>query len=379
MPGREDYAQLGRADAWLRGVGLLIWASVGLIHLSSRGPGDPMAWLAPWIGYGLALVGAAFHARLPLWLARALVGVQSLAVALMPSLGFQGLEGLLLAIVVAQLPMVFTLPQSALLALVQLPLLLAIVFPFQQPRFIFEILGAHSAFVIFALLGYRIQQRERKARTSLSEAYAELVETRALLVENSRQGERLRISRELHDSLGHHLVALGIQLQLAEKLTSDSGRGAVTRAQGISREALAEVRNVVTAMQAPQQLDFGASLKALASRIPTPHIHIDLNAELVLPDPERAHALFRCVQEAITNSVKHAEARNVWVTVRTDANAVDIKVRDDGHGARKLVEGNGLTGIRERLGGLGGSAVFGSEAGRGFELHLTAPLGRTAS
>lgn len=375
MAGREDFAQLGRADPWLRSVGFLIWLFVGTVHLQSRVPGDQMAWLIPWVVYGVAFVGAAFHARLPLWLARALVGVQSASVALMPMLGFQQLEGLLLAIVVAQLPVVFTLKHSALLALAQLPMLLVIVFPFQQPRYIFEILGAHSAFCVFALMGYRIQQRERKARTSLSEAYAELVETRALLVENSRQGERLRISRELHDSLGHHLVALGIQLQLAEKLATDSSKAPVTAAQGISREALAEVRRVVTQMHTTQQIDFGASLKVLASRIPTPAIHIDMDSELVLADAERTHALFRCVQEAITNSVKHAEARNVWVTVRTAASTVNIKVRDDGHGAPKLVEGNGLTGIRERVEHLGGSVVFASTSGRGFELHVTAPTG----
>ena len=108
--------------------------------------------------------------------------MQTAAVAPMPSLGFRGLEGLLLAIVVVQLPVVFTLRQSALLGLAQLPLLLAIVYLFQQARFIVEILGAHSGFCIFGLFGYRIQERERKARTALSAAYAELVSTRALVV-----------------------------------------------------------------------------------------------------------------------------------------------------------------------------------------------------
>ncbi len=376
MGSRAHYAQLGRAEAWLRAVGFLIWAFVGIVKLQSMGPADTRAWLIPWVIYGAAFLAEALHARLPLGFARALLAVQSGAVGLMPTLGFQGLEGLLLAIVVSQLPIVFTLRQSALLAFAQLSLLLTIVFPHNQTRYIFEILGAHSAFCIFALLGYRIQQREREARTSLADAYAELVSTRALLVENSRQGERLRISRELHDSLGHHLVALGIQLQLAQRLVPGPGAEAVTRAQGISREALAEVRRVVSAMQAPQQLDLAAALKALASRIPTPTIHIDVTGELVLPDPERAHALFRCVQEAITNSVKHAEARNVWVTVKAEAAGVDIRVRDDGHGTRRVVEGTGLTGIRERMEHLGGTAQFQSEAGRGFELHLVAVVAR---
>ncbi len=208
----NDYAQLGRAEPGLRAVGFLIWAFVGITHLSSLPPDGPRGWLIPWVIYGVAVVAAGFHARLPLWLARALLAVQTLSVAAMPPLGFRGLEGLLLAVVVAQLPVVFTLRHSVMLWLAQLPLLLVIVWPFQAPRFILEILGAHSAFCAFALFGYRVQQRERTARLALAGAYAELVSTRALLVETSRQGERLRISRELHDSLGHHLVALGIQL-----------------------------------------------------------------------------------------------------------------------------------------------------------------------
>lgn len=371
MGDREAFAQLGRAEPWLRVVGALIWADVGIIKFFSMGPTDPRAWLIPWGVYGLGYLAEAFHRSLPLWLARALLAVQSGSVGLMPVLGFTGLEGLLLAIVVCQLPIVFTLRHAAMLAFAQLFLLFAAVFPYEAPRYIFEIIGAHSSFCVFALLGYRIQQRERQARSSLSDAYAELVETRGLLVENSRQGERLRISRELHDSVGHHLVALGIQLQLAEKQAAQAQLEAVTAAQGISREALAEVRRVVSVMQAPQPLDFGASLKALASRIPSPVIHIEIQPELALPDSERTHALFRCVQEAITNCVKHAEARNVWVTVKAEAGAVDIRVRDDGRGARKLVEGNGLTGIRDRIAHLGGSADFSSSAGRGFELHLT--------
>ncbi len=163
MAGREDYAQLGRAEVWLRAIGFLIWGFVGMTKLSSQGPTEPSAWLFPWAVYGAAYVAAAFHQRFPLWLARALLPLQSGAVGLMPSLGFQGLEGLLLAIVVAQMPVVFTLRQSVGLAVIQLPLLLAIVFPFNPARSVFEILGAHSAFCVFALLGYRIQQREREA------------------------------------------------------------------------------------------------------------------------------------------------------------------------------------------------------------------------
>lgn len=378
MTDREQFAQLGRAEPFLRVIGGAIWLFVGVVRLQTQDPAEPAWWLWAWGGYGAAYAGAALHRFLPLWLARALIGVQSAAVALMPTLGFHALEGLLMAIVVVELPVVFPLKRSAQLAAAQVGLLLVVVYPHNALRYVFEITGAHSAFASFALLVYWLQQREREAKASLSDAYAELLATRALVVESSRTGERLRIARELHDSLGHHLVALGIQLQLAEKQSAAPAQASVARAQGIAKEALAEVRRVVSSMQVPEQLDFAAALTALASRIPSPVIHLDLAQDLAFPDPERAHALYRCVQEAITNSVKHAEAKNIWVSVHGAGADVEIRVRDDGKGAKKLTPGNGLTGIRERAEGLGGAAVFQSEPGRGFELQLKAPRARPA-
>ena len=262
---------------------------------------------------------------------------------------------------------------SVQLTALQAALLLIVVWEHNSMRYRFEIVGAHSSFAAFALLAYQLLFRERRLRTSLSDAHAELLSTRALLADSSRQGERLRIARELHDNTGHHLVALGIQLQLAEKQATGPALATITGAKGIAKDALAEVRRVVSAMQAPEQIDFAAALRAIASRIPTPAIHLDLPNDLTFPDHQRAHALFRCVQEAITNAVKHAEAKNVWVSVRPSNADVEIRVRDDGKGTKKPNEGNGLTGIRERAEGLGGTVVFASEPGKGFELQLKAP------
>ena len=378
MTALDEFAQLGRIHLWLRIVGFLLWAFLGLSrlwqldweHVSS------LPWIPLWLLYGAAYVVHAQYRKLPLWSARGLLAVQAVSVFLMPRLGYQSFEGMMLAIVVIEATLVFSLRTAALWWAGQLLPLLWSVYPLQAPVHLIEILGAYSAFSLFVLLTYWAQLRERSARAQLVAANAELLSTRALLVENSRQGERLRISRELHDSLGHHLTALTIQLQLANRLPPEAAGEAVNRAQGISREALADVRRVVTQMQAPLQI--GAALTALASRIVKPAIHLELNEELVLEDPECAHALFRCVQEAITNSVKHADAKNLWVMIRAGDESVEVRVRDDGKGTGKMAEGNGLNGIRGRIEQLGGSAKFQSQAGRGFELHLVAPLKRAA-
>jgi signal transduction histidine kinase len=290
----------------------------------------------------------------------------------MPRLGLVGFEGLLLSLVVVQVPLALTLRAAIAWALLQLPLAVIDVWSLNTTRALFEISGAYSTFCAFALLVYWLRIQERKARAALAQSNASLLATRAMLVEGSRQSERLRISRELHDSLGHHLTALGLQLDIAQRQLPTND--ALGRARGIARESLGEVRKVVSTMQHEQGVDLVPALKALASGIPTPRITIQAPETLALADSESSHALFRCVQEAITNSLKHASAKNVWVEIDRKSDGVQISVRDDGAGVEKLSRGNGLEGMNARLKQLGGTARFDSVPGQGFAVHLQLPV-----
>src|SRR5205085_1739354 len=133
---------------------------------------------------------------------------------------------------------------------------------------------AYSAFSAFALLIHWTRMQERRARAELAKSNASLLATRAMLVEGSRQTERLRISRELHDSLGHHLTALGLQLELAQRQSNGKVGESLARARSIAQESLSEVRNVVSTMQAERGIDLVAALKALAGGVPAPRITI---------------------------------------------------------------------------------------------------------
>ena len=136
-------------------------------------------WVAAWLVYGAAYVGAGFYRTVPLWATRALLATQTAMVGAMPWLGFEGFEGLLMSIVVVQAPTVFTQRQAELVFAGQLVVLWALVYPFQQARHILEILGMYSAFSVFALVVYRVQQREVHARAKLANAYALLDSERA--------------------------------------------------------------------------------------------------------------------------------------------------------------------------------------------------------
>jgi signal transduction histidine kinase len=365
----EERAALGRIELWLRAVGGAVWAFVGISRFSEGAP----PWLWPWLLYGVALVVGSLRPRLPNAINVSAVAAQSVTALVLPFTGLKGFEGLLLSVVVAQVPTVVSFRASVAWAVAQAPLLLAVVVRDRSVTEDMEILGAYSAFSLFALLVYWMHLAERRARRELAETNAVLVSTRALVVEGSRHGERLRIARELHDSLGHHLTALAVQLDLALRLAEGKAKGPVAQARAIAKESLAEVRRVVAASRSEASLDLVSALKALAAGIPEPRISVDATGELPAGDPSLAHTIFRCVQEAITNSVKHASAHHVWVEIARSQEGVEVRVRDDGDGVSEPSLGHGLRGLQERAAQLGGHVEFTSRPGHGFEVHMSVP------
>ena len=97
----------------------------------------------------------------------------------------------------------------------------------------------------------------------------------------------------------------------------------------------------------------------------------------MLTEPKRAQVLLRCAQEMITNSVRHAAAKNLWIEVRADAEGLSLSARDDGRGVSEVEAGNGLRGMSERLKQLGGKLEIESRPGAGFALHAWMPLEAT--
>ncbi|MBL8950672.1 MAG: sensor histidine kinase [Myxococcaceae bacterium] len=365
---KDERAILGPIEPFLRGLALVVWAFVGLSRLEGDGP---KLWLAPWLVYAAGMLLGAARSRLPHPVNVGVLLAQSASVLALPVTGFVGFEGMLLSFVVVQLPAVISLRAAVVWAALHVPLLLPFVWSHNSARQLIEICGAYAGFSTFALLVHYVRLREQVARAALAKSNASLLATRAMLVEGSRQAERLRISRELHDSLGHHLTALNLHLDLAARQTSGPAAEALQRAKTISQQSLAEVRKVVSEMQAEGGVDLLPSLRALAAGVPAPKVHIEAPDTLSLADAATSHTVFRCVQEAITNALKHSAARNVWVKLALVGPRLEVTVRDDGAGAAKLVKGRGLDGISARVAELGGEAHF--ESGAGFTVVLKVP------
>ena len=190
--------------------------------------------------------------------------------------------------------------------------------------------------------------------------------------ERSRTEERLRIARELHDALGHHLTAMSLNLEVAAHQTTGAARDNVRMAQSLARLLLGDIREIAYSMKQGRATDILEGLARLAEIVPVPAVHIEVPSGIRVDDPRSSHALLRCAQEFVTNSIRHAGARNIWIALRADAAELELTARDDGAGARELRPGGGLSGMRERLEELGGSLVI-EAAGSGFALRATVP------
>jgi signal transduction histidine kinase len=245
--------------------------------------------------------------------------------------------------------------------------------------------------IVFVMALAALLRRNAEQTRHAQELAAELRETNAeLLAARQRERElavaeeRVRLAREIHDGLGHHLTVLSVQLQVARKLVeSDPARAAevIETCRTEARSALEEARRSV-AMMRRTPLDGRSLEQALTELTGEFDAHSDLGVRLTVEgeeralDPARAMTLFRAAQEGLTNAQKHAHgAEHVTVALQFGREAIFLRIRDDGRavGAAGTGGGFGLLGLRERVEQLGGRLTAGSGEGGGFELVLEVP------
>jgi len=232
-----------------------------------------------------------------------------------------------------------------------------------------------AAIVIWQWLAFAVgtmSARESRARAELQQLYGDLRATQGLLADSARLAERLDISRELHDAVGHHLTALSVNLDLASRRLHGSDAEAVREAHAVTRLLLGEVRHIVGQLRDARQVDLPRALRALGAATQQPWVEVQVEEGLVV-DPLRAHTLYRCAQEALTNAVRHARATKVVVALSRAAGGLLLEVRDDGRGAPTVVPGAGLRGMRERVEAAGGTLETATSPRAGFVLRVTLP------
>jgi len=291
------------------------------------------------------------------------------------------LGGILLLIVAGLLPWMLA-PVPALSWLIgQNVLLVAVLSNIPDIAFKFAALtgGLFLGISLFAFMSGVVALRQNAARDELRKVNSELRATQALLEENTRIAERVRIARELHDLVGHHLTALTLNLEVATHLVEGKALEHVQQAHSLAKLLLVDVREVVSDMRDDDKVELASALRTLVEGVPEPRIHLNLPLELSMTDPLCAQVLLRCAQEMITNSVRHAQAKNLWISLVPDENGITMIARDDGRGVAEVEAGNGLKGMAERLRQLGGELKIETRPGAGFALRAWVPVETRAS
>lgn len=230
----------------------------------------------------------------------------------------------------------------------------------------------------------QIREKERLARvnTELEQAYKRLIENSAAARKLTVEQERTRMAREIHDTLAHTLTSLIVQLEACKKLAQlDPSRlpEELDKAQELSREGFNDVKRSIKALRPKAMEDktfTGSIISVINSIMENTDVHIALNNSL--PDDIKLSfqvevALFRVIQESITNSIRHGKANDIVINMNIEDNHVKLHIEDNGAGCNNIRKGYGLTGIRERIESLDGEADFSSTKGKGFKTNISIP------
>ncbi len=217
---------------------------------------------------------------------------------------------------------------------------------------------------------------EMRDKQELQVTLAQLRSTQELLSAVVADSERQRIAGDLHDRMGHHLVALNLQLQLAERGALPPNQPPpLTLARELVAELFVDVRETVSSLREQGEFDFGIAVRSLFARISA--LRFEVRGEL----PDRlasyplADCLLRCIQEAITNTLKHSDATLMTLTFAVIDGEYRLTLHDNGQQRRASAwsSGHGLAGMQRRVDELNGQVDW-HVAPDGFTVEIRVPL-----
>jgi two-component system sensor histidine kinase UhpB len=281
-----------------------------------------------------------------------------------------GQLALLLAGLVAMLGLNLVLLRRVLSPLLKLTELMSAIDPDRPGRrlpgvHLFSAEGTALAEAFNGMLDRLETARREAARTALA----------------AQESERLRVARELHDEIGQTLTAVTIQAERAADGDSALAPSELRRVAEAVRESLDEVRRIARELRPEALDDLGLvnALIALCSRVNAqggPRVNRQLQSKIPRLAPDVELVIYRVVQESLTNTLRHAEADTVTVSLVADEETVTVAVADDGKGMPPQAQRGsaGIAGMRERSLLVGGRLTIESQPNQGTEIRLAVPL-----
>jgi len=189
--------------------------------------------------------------------------------------------------------------------------------------------------------------REELTKEALSSINKELLATRYMLKESSERKERLRISRDLHDAIGHQLTSLALNLEVSHYKVPEDYKPQIKKNLEQAKTLLSEVRSVVKEMRNAEQFNLEERFSALFEQLP--------KCELKIESTEKVHELFLkqqimfCLQEGVSNAIRHGKADSFTLSSFKKDKHLTFTLADNGENLSINKFGSGLTGMKERL------------------------------
>ena len=225
-----------------------------------------------------------------------------------------------------------------------------------------------------------LNKRLEIANTELKRTNEELEKS---LMDNARLAEireRNRIAREIHDTLGHTLTGLAAGIDACIALAGDDKpalRNQLDLLSKVSRNGIKDIRMSVSSLRpdAPERLNLKNAIEELVEntkRVAGVNIKLDCDIINLKFDEDEEMAIYRIVQESLTNAIRHGKAKNIDVSIKKNYGSINLLICDDGIGCEDIKAGFGLRHIRERVNMLKGQVNFSSE--EGFKVEAMIPI-----
>lgn len=194
--------------------------------------------------------------------------------------------------------------------------------------------------------------------------------------------ERLRMARDIHDTLGYTLTAAAREIEACEDLLPDEPEHAISllkHSRTIIRNGLQEVRNSVQALRDPTTAaskgkDHWLKLIEAFAEATGITIQHDIQEDCTVADEDVLQTIYRVIQEGLTNAYRHGHAKLVVLRIWRQNGLILVRVSDNGRGVEQLKLGCGISGMQERVKALGGRLAWRSEVNRGFDLGVEIPI-----
>lgn len=235
--------------------------------------------------------------------------------------------------------------------------------------------------IIVYFAQYNKEEKEKKEilYKELLEAYKKLKDYAERVKELSKVEERTRIAREIHDSLGHNMTALIMEMEIAGHMIEEDKEKAmeyINRAKSNARKGLINIRRVVETLRNEEgQKNNLESIKKLIeefSKRTNINISFYIDEEVFEIPPIIGNTLYRIIQESMTNALRHGKATEIKIILKNDEDGLKFCISDNGVGAEDIKYGYGLKGMKERICRLKGKITFKSQ--NGFLIQGFIPL-----